>query len=170
MKREVTAQTRIEIERQESEEFLPIFVTIEHKSLSVPIRIVTNTKDIVLDGNVYQGFEFNISLLTDSENMPSARLSVQNVDGKISAAILDALDPPKFEIQVVAIRHFDESVVPHTEIEPDSPREYRGRNLYLTNVSGDSSFISGTLRSWDYRQEVWPGERTNEIHFPGLYW
>lgn len=168
--RVVPDSVRREIDKQESAEFYPIFLRFQHPSLTEDIRVVSDTEDFMLDGKLYQGFTFDIKLLTDGEGMPSARLSVQNVDRRIGEAVLNSVDSIRLEIQIIAGSEFDLSTFPRTELNNPSPRIYRARQLFLTDVEGNPMLLTGTIRSWDYTQETWPALRATQARFPGLYW
>lgn len=171
IKRNIPDTARREIEKQESAEIFLIFLKIKHQALSETIRVVSDPENFVLAGEEYQGFEFDISLLTDGEGMPEARLTVQNVDRKIGEAVLNSNDPCKLEIYVIEGSQFDLSVFPRTEIDTGGTEyTYRAKNLMLTQVEGNELSLTGVIRSWDYTQEVWPGLRATQSRFPGLYW
>lgn len=169
--RYIAPTSRRELDRQESAEFYLVFLTITHRSLTTPIRVVCDPENFVLDGQEFQGFDFEIKLLTDSESAPKAQLSVQNVDRKIGDAIHSISDPARLEFQIIPGSEFDLSVFPRVELSPNSSeRLYRAKQLYLTEVEGDALNLTGTIRSWDYTQETWPGIRATQQRFPGLFW
>jgi hypothetical protein len=169
IERPIPAGTRRELDRQESPEFYLVFLTLRHKALADPIRIVSDPCDFVLGGHLFTGFHFEIEMLSDTEEMPVARLSVQNVDRLIGAAVLASVDPVRLDIEVIAGSEFDLTVTPRTEIG-EAARLLSARHLYLTAVEGDALRLSGTIRSWDYTQETWPALRATQNRFPGLYW
>lgn len=170
MRRLIPSQVRREIDRQESGEFYLVFLDLKHSKLAEKIRVVSDPENFILDGNEYIGFEFNINLLTDTEQMPTARLSVQNVDRRIGEAVLNSTDPVRIEIQVIAGSQFDLSVFPRVALDDPVERIYRAKSLYLVDVKGDALSLSGTIKSWDYTQETWPALRATQERFPGLYW
>ncbi|WP_337183859.1 DUF1833 family protein [Shinella sp.] len=170
IERDIPQSARRELERQESAEIFLIFLTIRHRSLPEPVRVVSDPADYMLDGNRYQGFEFEISLLSDTEEAPTARLTVQNVDRRIGEAVRDAVSPPRLDIEVIAGSQFDMTVTPRVPLDGSVERVYAARHLYLTDVDGDVLQLTGTIRLWDYTQETWPALRATQNRFPGLYW
>lgn len=174
--RSVSSQVQRELNKQESAELYLIFLTLTHPSLPTPIRVVSDPENFMMtDGTgsalvQFQGFDFELGILSDGEQMPRATLSVQNIDRVIGQAVFAATDPVRVEIQIVAGSEFDLSVFPRTPFDLTIERMYRARHLYLTEVEGNVYTISGTLRSWDYTQETWPGIRATAPRFPGLYW
>jgi hypothetical protein len=171
IQRFLPAAVQRELERQETQETLLVFLTIFHRSLFEPIRVVSDAVNYVLDGNTYIGFEFEINLLSDSEGMPRARLTVQNVDKKIGRAIIASVDPVRLNIEVIAASNFDLTAEPRTELDAgNTPRIYTAKYLRLADVEGDELQLTGTIRSWDYMQEQFPAVRATEDRFPALYW
>jgi len=168
--RDIPDGVRRELEREESAEFYLVFLTLRHSRLGTPVRVVSDPKDFVLDGQTYTGFVFRIELLTDTEGMPTAQLAVQNVDRRIGEAVLSAEGAPRIDIDVIAGSEFDLTADPRTELSAgNSARVYAAPGLYLTEVEADALEVRGRLRSWDYTQETWPGLRVTEDRFPGLY-
>lgn len=162
-----------EINRQDSPEFYLVFLTIQHRVLVDPIRVVSDTKSFVLKdaastARTYLPYKFGIQLLSDSENMPTAKLTIQNVDRRIGKAIQEATEPAKLMIEVVAGSEFDLTVDPRVEVST-AERIYVAENLTLFDVEANPLQLTGTLRSWDYTQEIWPGTRATQDRFPGLF-
>lgn len=167
--RTVPGTFRAAVEYEQSADFPLVFLTISHVDLSVPICVVNDAENFMLDGVEYIGFDFKIELLNDNDQPPQAQLTVQAVDQRISRTLLKVSDPPEIELQVIDSGQFDLSVIPRTEIL-SAVRIYRARKLFLTDVSGDKLSVSGKLRNWDYTQDTWPAIRATEARFPGLYW
>lgn len=161
---------RREIDRQESPEIYLVFLTLRHVTLSEPIRVVCDSHDFMLDDKRFQGFLFEMTLLSDSEEAPRARLTVQNVDRRIAEAVLSMVAPARLDVDVIVGSQFDLSVSPRVPLSTPVARVWRARHLYLTEVEGDALQLTGTIRSWDYTQETWPALRATQNRFPGLYW
>jgi len=168
--RAVPPQARRELDKQESAEIYLVFLKIRHPALTEDIRVVSDPKNFILEDEEYQGFEFEIKILSDGEKPPSAQLSIQNVDRRIGEAILNSNDSIRLEIQIVTGSEFDLTVTPRTSLTAVPARVYRARQLYLTDIEGGLIFLTGTIRSWDYTQETWPGIRATQARLPGLYW
>lgn len=168
-KRNIPATVRAQIEREENDNALLVFIDIKHPDLNEPIRVVGDPENFVLGGALYIGFDFRIELLSDNDTPPVARLSIQNVDRRIADTLLRTVNPPRIELQIVAASEFDVTVIPRTELGT-AQRVYRAQHLYLTDVSGDKLQVSGTLRSFDYTQKTWPALRATKARYPRLYW
>ncbi len=158
-----------ELNRQESAELLLVFMTITHPTLTDVIRVVSDPRDFMLDGNQHIGFRFDIRLLTDNEAAPFAQLTIQNVDKRIPIALLEVNQPARVHIQVIAGSECNLEEAPCTELGKNTPRVYNAPMLYLTEVEGDAMQITGRIVSWDYTQELWPGMMATKDRFPGLF-
>lgn len=112
MPRSLTAPFRYSLERQETGEALIVFVTITHPELPSAIRVANDAVDYVWNGDTYIGFPFDISLISDGDQPPSARLTVQNVDRRIGEAVRDLTSPPRLRIDLLAASDFDETANP----------------------------------------------------------
>jgi hypothetical protein len=166
--RTVPVGVRREIDREESAEQLLVFLTITHPSILDAIRVVSDPVDFVLDSNTFTGFQFNITILTDTDGAPFAQLSIQNADRSIGAALQSLQNPAKMKLEVIAGSEFDLTVDPRTELTT-AARTYTAEELYLINVDVDALFITGRLQTRDYSKEIWPGTMATQDVFPGLF-
>lgn len=168
--RSVPSSALTSLNRQEIDDYVAVFLTINHDILSQPVRVVSDPVDHVLDSNTYAGFQFDVTILSDNDRAPEARLRVQNVDQRINQALLAALDPPELTIEVISSDQFNTGVDPRTEVSSGaSQRLYTAQHLQLVNVTGDSLFIEGTLITWNYSQELFPGLMATKARLPGLF-
>jgi hypothetical protein len=168
MTRNVTASFRLAAESSFRDEVDLVFLTISHSTLGTPIRVVWDTVDFVFGGNTFLGFPFDIELLSDDEQPPTARLQIQNVSPRIGDTIRALITPPSLKIELLSSTDFNLTVTPRTAI--GSPTViYSADNLFLINVSVDIMMITGTIVGWDYQQRVWPAERATKANFPGLF-
>lgn len=96
-------------------------------------RLVNNNEDVVSRGNTYLAYAFSIVLpIDDPDQAPSVRLTIDNVDRRITEFIRALIDPPTFKIEVVL------SSAPNTV-------ERTIDFLSLTEVTYDALQVSGTL-------------------------
>lgn len=169
--RTIPATATSELFNESSGDAALVFVTFHSSELNDTIRVVNDPVNFILDGQEFIGFDFEINLLSDNEEAPRANLAVQNVDSRIGENVLKATNPVNLEIQVIMLSQFNEANFPRTELVPgQSQRVYRAKALRLVDVEGNIFTVSGSIRSWDYTQENWPGLRGTEDRFPGLYW
>ncbi len=118
IRRELPESVIREMNRQNSPEGYPVFLTITHPTLDAPIRVVSDPNNFMLDGNFYRGFRFGIRLVTDTEEMPYAELTMQNVDKKLSDALLDIDIAPRLDFEVIALNEYFNN---HTIAIPRGP-------------------------------------------------
>ena len=171
MPRLVPTEVVRELNRQDSSEFYVLFLTISHPLLADAIRVVSDPRDFELDEKIHIGFVFDIRLLSDNEAAPFAQLTIQNIDKRIPAAILESNAPARVHIQVFASSEFNLDEKPCTEKNgPGSAiHVYNAPQLFLTEVEADAMQITARIVSWDYTQELWPGMMATKTRFPGLF-
>lgn len=158
---------RAALEEQHNDDPPVFFLTIEHDTLAAPIRCVYDVVDYVLNGETYVGFPFEVVLVSDSEDAPRGRLSVQNVDRIIGEAVRGLSSPPRVTIEIYPASDFDLTVRPRVALGTPQ-RAYRSALLYLRNVSVDVLTASGDLTSWEYANLPWPSKFAVPGLLPGL--
>lgn len=168
MTRSIPASAASDLYGSETGEFHLVFLTFEHPDLGAPLRIVSDGKDFVLDGNTHSGFPFNISLMSDTNQPPQARLTIQNVDQRIIRLIRRIVDPPRLSFDVIWSDQFDLTTDPRAEIGT-AAKIYSARQCYLTDIEADVETVSGIIRSWDFTKELYPGDMAVKANFPGLF-
>lgn len=187
MPRNITTSFRRSAEANFSDEVDLVFLTISHASLADDIRVVWDTQDWTIDSDVYIGFPFDITILSDDENPPTARLTIQNVDPRIGDSIRALTSPPRLKIVLMfsgspsfvddiiydesSIAILDETSATILDEPGLSSADiiYYADKLFLINVTVDIMQITGTIVGWDYLQRVWPGPRAMQQTFPGLF-
>lgn len=145
-----------------------VFLTISHETLSDPIRVVRDNKQYLRNGVTWLAFWFEIELLTDEDEPPSATLTVQNVDLRIGQALEDLRSPARVQFELFNSEDFNLTVDPRVPIGSPTP-EYNAPHLFLANCRLDAMNVSGQLQGWNYTQRAWPGIRANQNRLPGLF-
>lgn len=168
MPRSLSTTFRSNIEDPHADDPAVVFLTFSHDDWADDYRFCWDTKDFVLDGETYLGFPFALELLTDSEDAPSGRLAVQNVDRMIGEAVRDLTDSPTLQIDVYAASDWDLTADPRTPLGTPT-LQYSAANLYLREVSVDVAAVEAFLRSWDFVREPWPSKRATQTDLSGLY-
>jgi hypothetical protein len=168
MPRSISSGYRLSTHSVFSDDVDLIFLTISHDTLLDPLRVVRDTKDYVYDGETWTGFPFEISILSDTDEAPSATLEIQNVDLIIGETIHNLMTPPRLKLELLSSDDFDLTVDPRVEIGTPSP-EYVADKLFLANVRLDALTVSGEIVGWDYVQRTWPGIRATQNRLPGLF-
>src|SRR5581483_2350961 len=102
--RVLQAGFRDSIEASASSEIFVIFATITHPALEDAIRVNSDAPgvDYLYQGNTYFGFGFSISLLTDDEQPPQAKIAIANVEKAIGAAVLLLDTAPRLKLELFA--------------------------------------------------------------------
>lgn len=144
------------------------FVELTHANMEQPIRLVSDGVDYMCGGKLWTGIPFDITILSDGEQVPRGEITVQNVDRLIGESILDVVGEVRVTIEIRTSADFDLDTDPREEIET-SIVHYRAPLLYLTGVTIDSMSVTGELRSWDFTQESYPAMSATKDRLPGLY-
>lgn len=170
--RSITLAYRKHTESILSDEVDLCFLTITHETIAEPIRVVWDTKDFIYGGNTFTGFPFEITILSDDENPPTARLAIQNIDPRIMDVLRGLASPLRIKIELLHSNDFNLTVDPRVEWGGGSPGAhvaYSADKLFLVNVKGDILTLQADIVGWNYLQRVWPGVRATQEKFPGLF-
>lgn len=166
--RSIPSGVQREIERAYSSDHVLIFLRLSSPQLDSTVDVVSDPKNHVYDGDTYVGFEFNITLLTDDDQPPTAQLQIQNVDRIIGETLRKVTEPIRAAITVIAGSEFNNSVDPRVELGTSAVM-YSATDLYLVDVEVTALTVTGSLRLWDYSQEQWPSLMSTEDRLPGLF-
>lgn len=169
MVRQITPQIRDDLESHTSPNALLAFITINHRNLAQPIRVVSDPIDFVVGGERYIGCPFEFKLLTDEDEAPRSQIRIQNVDRMIGEAIRSVKERAQVRLEIRTTADFNLSVVPRTEIPGGSSVIYGFRYFELIDVTVTSLDVTGTVMLRDYTQEPWPGRRATQSRTPGLF-
>ena len=139
-----------------AEVWIPL-VTIQHSTLSEPIRVANNLEDITSNGNLFKGCPFEPVFPGDTDDgPPGAKLRISNVSQEIVKVVREIDTPASVDLQLVLAS------------DPDTiEAEYNG--LELRDVTGDAGYIEGILGHDDLRLEPFPYEGFSPTYFPGLF-
>lgn len=174
-KRSYSARIREQIMADEDGDGYLVLVSMTHPDLEQTIRVVSDVFDCryMPQGDTqlrtFQAVPFAISLVTDSDGMPSAKLNIPNIDRRVSLAIEALESEPTVEITVLSRQDFNTEVDPSVPLPGTPEIVYNAKMLKLTNVDVTQLTITGTLSSWRFRNEPWPARYTSKAAFPGLY-
>lgn len=182
MPRTIPAWHRIALDASSSGDVALIFVEISHQSLLAPIRAVSEgpggvstvggtTIGYRLDGQPYIGLPFRIDLLTDDESPPRATIVVPNIDRRIGAAALLALDAPRLDMRMALLSDWSLTVDAETMRAPIGTPTilYQALHLSLRNVRGSAAQVEADVVGYDLTSEPWPAIRTTPDRCPALY-
>ena len=122
----------------------------------IVIQYADNLKDIISNGEVYEGHPFDSVLPGETEELSNGSLQISNVSQTIMKFIRQIDTPAKVDLKLIL------ASTPNV-IE----KEYL--NLELHDVDGDIESIGGTLRYSDLRLESFPYYSFGPTQFPGLF-
>lgn len=168
MARIIPLVTARALERASSDDALILLATIAHPFIDGPIRLANDLADWAVDGVVWRSSAFSLDLLGDGDAPPTARFAFPAVDRAALTRLAGVEEPARVDFQVWSAAAFDLSAEPRTAT-PGATPVYAARRLALADVTVDAATCSGTLRSWDYRQEAWPNLRATQARAPGAW-
>ena len=172
----IDADLRQALEEPRSQEYVVVLLRITHETLSLPILVANDVVNYVVGGETYQGFPFNMELIGDTSQVPRGQIQIQNVDRRISEAILKLTTPPRISILMFAQSDFSETMsdspgkVEDTryELQENTTPEYEAHHLIFGNITVDAMQVSGEITSFDMTNEPWPAIRSTADRLPGL--
>jgi hypothetical protein len=188
MPRNLSTGYRNSLEASRDGDMTLVFATITHPDIVDPIRVVSDVVDYMRDETGlggepvevrYIGIPFLIELLSDGESPPRGKITIQNVDQAVGAAIEDMSDSPRLKLELLALSDFGDVELifdPAMNEERRSRRpvgtpviEYSAAHLSLRNISGNAITVSADIAVYDVQRDPWPGIRTTQNRLPGLY-
>lgn len=168
MRLSITTPFRARSQAAASDDVVLALVEITHPSLSDPIRVVNDTVNFTYDSKTWTAFPYDITVLSDDENPPTASLSLQNVDAAIGEAVQACETPPRMRLLILDSADFNLAVSPRVPVGTPSI-QYDAPNLFLANVKFDLINVEAQIVGWDYLQRTWPGIRATQNRLPGLF-
>lgn len=169
MVRQITPDIRADLLADSSPNALLGFLTITHRNLIDPIRVVSDPVDYIVGGLHFIGCPFDFQMLTDEDEAPTTRIRVQNVDRRIGEALRTVTDRAEMMLEARSTADFDLSIIPREELPGGSSVIYGFRHFDLIDITVTPLEVSGTLMLRDYTQEPWPGKRATQSRTPGLF-
>jgi hypothetical protein len=149
------AFTKSTLLRASSEVYVTL-LTIEHPTISGPLRLACDTVDIVSRGNNYIGFPFEFKFTNDDDSPPRTSIRLQNVDRRIGLA-LEAMDSPATISFEVVMRSSPNDV------------ELGWYESELFNARWTAIDVTADIRSADYGTEPCPPRRCTQDLTPAIW-
>ena len=157
MSRDTSLLLKEAVASQETGEVFLLLLTINHNTLSEPIRLVSDTKDVVSRGNTYIAYPMGIILPDDTDSGgPQVSIVIDNVDRSIIQTVRTLTTPPSVSIEVVLAS------------TPDVV-EAAFYNFIFRNITANALTVSGTLSIDNFSGEPFPGDTLTPGKFPGLF-
>lgn len=159
-----------EVNSPASRELFLVFVDIFHPQIESPIHVVADPKNFILDGEEYIGMGFELTLLTDSESLPTTQVRIPNVDDRIGSVLLDTQRVATMRVRVLPGSAFVLDASPRVEKDPGNSHViWEAHDLQLRDVECDALTLTGRLMVRDYTNEPYPGMSAVQAVCPGLY-
>lgn len=141
----------------ETDEVFIVLLTISHPKLLPPLRVCSDSSDIVSRGNTFISYPFAITLPSDEESAPpKASITIDNVSKDIVDVLRTIDSPAEFTIEIIRAAAPDTVEIGYTEFE-------------LRNVKGDVFTLTGDLTVEDISSEPFPYKTFSPAAFPGLF-
>lgn len=166
--RVIPAAVQAELEASASADAILAFLTITHRNLSEPIRVVSDVFDYELGGLSFIGLPFDLKVVTDADSAPYTELRMQNIDRRIGQALLGLTERAQLALQVLSSADFDLSVDPRVEIGT-AATIYAFADFELVDVDAGATELTGRVMLRDPTQEPWPSVRATQGRCPGLF-
>jgi len=165
--RKLTSTFRDDLEALQSDEVIVFMAKIYSEEMPEAVYVNSDVVDYVYNDFNYIGFAFRMSLLTDDEQPPRAKISVPNVDRRIGELFLGLTKPLRLKVDIVLRSAFNDEV-------PRRPvgavvAEYTAPALYMRNISVDALTVSADIMGFDLSSEPYPRIRSTEDLLPGLF-
>ncbi len=156
MSRNVSANFWRAARMDQTAEDIHLLITLYHKDLIDPIRVVDDTVAITSNGLLYEAFPFEFVLPQEDESVPRGKLRFQNIDREIGQTVLAIKDD--IRASIACILRSDPDVV-----------EFSYKYFYIRNCRGNAVQIETDVGGKNYSTLIYPNVRASKQHFPGLY-
>lgn len=147
--------------RLEIDDAVLLLVTITHPTIE-PIRVVNNSPaadgsgDIVSRGEIYQAFPFMPELPNNVDELPRARITIANVDRRISESLANLDSSPIIAFEIVTASNPDNVLLRFPRFE-------------LVVVTWDHVMVEGELTQAPYASEPYGYIRVIPSIFPAMF-
>ena len=168
MPRSLSLSFRQQVNAQYSGDVVLAFAEISHPTLGTPIRVVSDAVNYIWGGNTWSGVMFDLQILNDGEGVPTANVTLPNIDTTEGRLLENLVDPPSVRLWLLSSADFNLTVSPRTEIGTASV-EYYAEQLFLSDVVVDAVQISARLVTRDYSREFCFNQRATKARTPGVW-
>lgn len=142
---------------QYSDEVWAILLTIEHPNLAEPIRVTSNSENIVSNGETYIAFPFGAALPSERDDqMARVQLIIDNVDRRVVEAVRTITSAPTVTMSVVLAS------------DPDTI-EAGPWEMTMRDIRYDALTVQGELSFENILNAPCPEGIFSPADFPGLY-
>tara|TARA_B100000686_G_scaffold55286_1_gene59574 strand:+ start:4163 stop:4636 length:474 start_codon:yes stop_codon:yes gene_type:complete len=157
MSRSLSAETLKALYAQETGVVFVMLLTLDHESLSEPIRVCSDSKQLTSRGNVFIAYPFEVVLPEDREDATlRAQLVIDNIGREVMLALKKMTTAARVTIEIVRTDAPD-------RVEAAFP------DFRLTNVKYNALTIKGDLMLEDFTAEPYPHLSFTPSSFPALF-
>jgi len=157
MARDIGLSVRRALFDQETAEAFLVLLTIDHSTLSEPLRFVSDNQDVTSRGNTYKAFGFRIPMPSEEDgSITEVQLTIDNVDRQVVETVRSLRSAPEVTMELVV------SSDPDTVFAGPFPFE-------LQSVDWNAVQVTGTLGYPPVLDEPFPGDTFNPENHPGLF-
>ena len=136
---------------------MALLLTLSHADFEADINVNTSGADITSNGVTYTAYPFDIILPNDeADRSPRAKLTIDNTDRRIVAAVRSLRSAPSATFSLVRASALDVLEVTFPDFK-------------LTNISYDMATVEGDLTLEEFTAEPYPGLLFTPSTFPGLF-
>ena len=136
---------------------MALLLTLSHADFEADINFNTSGADITSNGVTYTAYPFDIILPNDeADRSPRAKLTIDNTDRRIVAAVRSLRSAPSATFSLVRASAPDVLEVTFPDFK-------------LTNISYDMATVEGDLTLEEFTAEPYPGLLFTPSTFPGLF-
>lgn len=154
----VSAATAARLQRTDDTGGVLTLLKIEHPSLSGPLRVVSDTRNLDSNGETFIGIPFQVKLPTDADKeTPRAQLRMDNV-GREMTAELEKL-PPGAALQATLM-------VVHRATPDVVDYQFTAS---LVGVHIDSGLLTASISTGDLMRRPAVAIRFDPVTAPGLF-
>jgi len=139
-----------------AESFLAL-ITLTHPALAEPICVTSDGVSTVSRGKTFVPYPFELTLAAERDDqIDRASIAIDNIDRRITQALVGATVPPTVTIEIVLAS------------QPDTVEG--GSYVYdLVEISYDALRVTGTLAYEAILNEPIPGDIIDPVRFPGAF-
>ena len=157
MSRSLSTTAKQAIFAQETSEVFLMLLTINHSDLGSPIYVVSNTEDVLSNGNTFLGYPFYFELPgEDAESLSQVNLTITNVDKLLVAGVRSIATPLDVKLQVVLAS--DPTVIEAGDFD-----------MKMRDVRYDAFTLTGRCNFNDLLNEPYPAGTYTPADYPGLF-
>lgn len=158
MARTLSQAARQNINATSADEPLLVLLEIAHPALAIPVRVVNDTQDITVGGELFQACPFSISLPDDvDQQLPQAKLEIDNIGRELTQWLEASGGGQGATCRIIQLLRSSSDI-----IEFDITMDLTGINVTQMTVSGQLGFV-------DTLNQPAVAERYDPLTAPGLF-